>query len=127
MEIIEGPKLWWIVASKHYPGKFGSHPKLPYHVAIHRVIGTCIGTTLTASFILTRIELRREDIASTVGTSTQLRVFGGVIGVVICRVTQSSYLRHHLSLLVAPATLNELMLSVAAISQLPPKEAIAVG
>jgi hypothetical protein len=60
------------------------------------ILGLGLGTSLSSSFILARIEVPRAIIASTVGTLTQFRVFGGVVGVVVCRVVQSSYLKHHL-------------------------------
>lgn len=65
-------------------------------------------------------------IAPVVGTITQLRVLGGVIGVVICRVTQSSYLQQHLSQFLTPAKLSQLTSSLASINSLPHDEAVAV-
>jgi hypothetical protein len=58
----------------------------------------CHGRSLVSLFIPTipeHHEITRPT-ASTVGTLTQFRVFGGVVGVVVCRVVQSSYLKHHL-------------------------------
>lgn len=61
-------------------------------------------------------------IASTVGTISQLRVLGGVIGVVICRVVREAYLRSHLSSVVSPGVLESLVSSLATIEQLSPQE-----
>nr|POE72010.1 efflux pump fus6 [Quercus suber] len=90
------------------------------------ILGLGLGTALTSSFVLARIEVDRKDIAPTVGLITQLRVFGGVVGVVICRIAQSAYLGRHLTALVGPSTLAAITASVTAIAQLAPAEAVAV-
>lgn len=64
--------------------------------------------------------------AALVGCITQLRVFGGVIGVVICRVTQDAYLRANLAPLLSPQVFSELMSSLATISTLPSDQVTVV-
>lgn len=64
--------------------------------------------------------------APTVGTITQIRVFGGVIGLVICRVTQQSYLRRHLPRISTQDTTKIVTPSIASISHLAPEAAANV-
>lgn len=64
--------------------------------------------------------------ALTVGTIIQLRLFGGVIGVVICRVAQSAYLGGHLSQLLGSVEVETLEASIGSISQLRPEETVTV-
>jgi len=55
-----------------------------------------------------------------------VRVFGGVIGLVICRVTQQSYLRRHLPQIVTLDATETIVSSIAAISHLAPETAANV-
>lgn len=57
---------------------------------------------------------------------TQIRVFGGVVGVVIGRVAQASYLSKHLANIVAPGVLTAINSSLVEINNLSPEVAIAV-
>lgn len=65
-------------------------------------------------------------LAPTVGVITQLRVFGGVVGVVIGRVAQSTYLARHLPHLLMPGELDATLSAIGTISSLPPQTAAAV-
>lgn len=117
-------------------------PRIAYFYQALLGIGT--GTSLLASFVLARIEIPHKEhigmsasigsrkltkhcsIAALVGCITQLRVFGGVVGVVICRVSQDAYLRENLSTIVAPQVVDQLMSSMAAILKLSVGESLAV-
>ncbi|KAL8640452.1 MAG: hypothetical protein Q9226_008745 [Calogaya cf. arnoldii] len=89
-------------------------------------LGLGFGLGLSSLVIVSRVEVDDSDLAVTMGSITQVRVLGGVIGIAIAQVLLSSTIRSSLPSILNPAQLDALLESAATISKLSPAQATEV-
>jgi hypothetical protein len=96
----------------------GSIP--PYQYGLQIVLGFGFGMGLVSLMVITRIEVSADDNAVAMGAITQVRVLGGIIGLVIVQAILLATLRSSLSSVLTPSQLSSILSSTASIASLSP-------
>ncbi|KAF9893068.1 hypothetical protein FE257_012479 [Aspergillus nanangensis] len=92
-----------------WPGQFG------YLV----LAGLGTGLAMAAFYMMVPIAVALEDQAVAMGTTLQLRMLGGAIGVAACTTIPHSYLQNHLLGVIPPENIQAVVESSLALKSLP--------
>lgn len=92
-------------------------PTAQYGIQV--VLGIGFGMSMVSLMIILRVEVEFEDHAVAMGAVTQVRIFGGVVGLAISQAVLLASLKSRLNGVLSQQQLAEILASAASISRLP--------